>query len=154
MLICVQVFLNTSNASTGNIIRHIIFLNPETYTAKTGIKKWTLECSCVPKRVGATFCSKTGPFLSCAPNKPSGGLCAQGGQGHILPAKQGRSFRVTPANSAPTRFSRGHILGKGTPRDRPPAQSLTWQNPALICTSRMDWLSWRILYLDTLEPGS
>ena len=70
------------------------------------IRKWTLECSCVPKGVGAAFCSKTAPFLSCAPNKPSGGLCAQGGQGHVLQQKQGRSFRVTPINSAPTRFSR------------------------------------------------
>ena len=48
------------------------------------IRKWTLECSCVPKGVGATFCSKTAPFLSCAPNKPSGGFWAQGGQGHVL----------------------------------------------------------------------
>ena len=47
-------------------------------------RKWTLECSCVPKGVGAAFCSKTAPFLSCAPNKPSGGLCAQGGHGHVL----------------------------------------------------------------------
>ena len=70
------------------------------------IRKWTLECSCVPKGVGAAFCSKTAPFLSCAPNKPSGGLWAQGGQGHVLQQKQGRSFRVTPINSAPTRFSR------------------------------------------------
>ena len=38
-------------------------------------------------------------------------------------AKQGRSFLVAPINSAPTRFSGGHILGKGPPRDRPPAQS-------------------------------
>ena len=49
-----------------------------------GIEKRTLECSCVLKGVGAAFCSKTGPFFSCAPNKPSGGLCAQGGQGHVL----------------------------------------------------------------------
>ena len=28
------------------------------------IGKWALECSCVPKGVGATFCSKTGPFFS------------------------------------------------------------------------------------------
>ena len=48
------------------------------------IRKRTLECSCVLKGVGAAFCSKTGPFFSCAPNKPSGGLCAQGGQGHVL----------------------------------------------------------------------
>ena len=41
------------------------------------IRKWTLECSCVPKGVGAAFCSKTAPFLSCAPNKPSAGLCAR-----------------------------------------------------------------------------
>ena len=36
-------------------------------------------------------------------------------------AKQGRSFRVTPINSAPTRFSGSHILVKGSPP--PPAQS-------------------------------
>ena len=48
------------------------------------IRKRTLECSCVPKGVGAAFCSKTAPFLSCAPNKPSGGLNARDGQGHVL----------------------------------------------------------------------
>ena len=48
------------------------------------IEKRTLECSCVPKGVGAAFCSKTAPFLSCVANKPSGGLCAQGGRGHVL----------------------------------------------------------------------
>ena len=30
-----------------------------------GITKWTLECSCVPKRIGATFCSNTVPFFLC-----------------------------------------------------------------------------------------
>ena len=70
--LCTSIPLILSNASTGNIIRHIIFLNLKTYTAKTGIKKWTLECSCVPKGVGATFCSKTGPFFSCGCSKPSG----------------------------------------------------------------------------------
>ena len=48
------------------------------------IRKWALECACVPKGVGAAFCSKTAPFLSYAPNKPSGGSCAQGSQGHVL----------------------------------------------------------------------
>ena len=48
------------------------------------IRKWTLECSCVPKAIGAAFCSKTAPFHSCAPNKPSGGLHARDGQGHVL----------------------------------------------------------------------
>ena len=59
-------------------------------------------------------------------------------------AKQGRSFRVTPINSAPTRFSGGHILGKGSPEigHRPSLkrtfyeQNLTWQNPTSICRSR------------------
>ena len=45
------------------------------------IRKWTLECSCVPKGVGTALCSKTAPFLSCAPNKPSGGFCVRGGRG-------------------------------------------------------------------------
>ena len=31
-------------------------------------------------------------------------------------AKQGRSFRVAPINSAPTRFSGGHILMRSRPR--------------------------------------
>ena len=48
------------------------------------IEKRTLECSCVPKRVGAAFCSKTAPFLSCAANKPSGESCAQGGPAVVL----------------------------------------------------------------------
>ena len=67
------------------------------------IRKWTLECSCVPKGVEAAFCSKTAPFLSCAPNKPS----AACGPKAVKATLQGRSFRVTPINSAPTRFSRG-----------------------------------------------
>ena len=69
------------------------------------IRKWTLECSCVPKGVA--------PFLSCAPNKPSGGLCAQGGQGHVLQQNRAVLFVLTPINSAPTRFSRERtrILG-------------------------------------------
>ena len=72
-----------------------------------GSENGTLECSCVPKGVQAAFCSKTAPFLSCAPNKPSAGLWAQGGQGHVLQQNRAVLFRVTPINSAPTRFSRG-----------------------------------------------
>ena len=71
------------------------------------IRKWTLECSCVPKGVGAAFCSKTAPFLSYAPNKPSGGLVCPRRSRPRSAAKQGRSFRVAPINSAPTRFSGG-----------------------------------------------
>ena len=41
------------------------------YTSKTEIKKWTLECSRVPKGVGAPFCSKTAPFFSCGWSKAS-----------------------------------------------------------------------------------
>ena len=40
------------------------------------IEKWTLECSCVPKGVGTTFCSKTGPFFSCGCSKLSCASCA------------------------------------------------------------------------------
>ena len=56
----------------------------EVLAREVGIEKRTLECSCVLKGVGAAFCSKTAPFLSCAANKASGGLCAQGGRGHVL----------------------------------------------------------------------
>ena len=58
------------------------------------IEKWTLECSCVPNGVGATFCSKAGPFLSCAYSKPSGvHVCPRRSRPHSA-AKQGRSFHV------------------------------------------------------------
>ena len=58
------------------------------------IEKWTLECSCVPKGVAATFCSKTRPFFSCACSKPSGvHVCPRRSRPYSA-AKQGRSFRV------------------------------------------------------------
>ena len=65
--------------------------------------------------VGATFCSKTGPFFVCGPTKKQL-------WGSMWP------------------FSGGHILEKGSPRDRPRMcsksfilwQNLTWQNPASI----------------------
>ena len=64
------------------------------------IEKWTLECSCVPRGVAATFCSKTGPFLSCACFKPSGvHVCPRRSRPRSA-AKQGRSFRVAALNSA------------------------------------------------------
>ena len=48
------------------------------------IEKWTLECSCVPKAVAATFCSKQGrSFRVRALNHPVS-MCAHGGRGHIL----------------------------------------------------------------------
>ena len=62
------------------------------------IEKWALECSCVPKGVGATFCSKTGPFFSCACSKASRvPVCPRRPKPHSA-AKQGRSFRVAALN--------------------------------------------------------
>ena len=64
------------------------------------IEKWTLECSCVPKGVGATFLSKTGPFFSCGCSKPFGvPVCPRRPKPHSA-AKQSRSFRVAAPNSA------------------------------------------------------
>ena len=125
------------------------------------IRKWTLECSCVPKGVGAAFCSKTAPFLSCAPNKPSGGSCARPRRSRPRSAaKQGRSFRVTPINS--TRFSGATSWERVPPEigHRPSLKrtfyekNLMWQNPAFISRSRNEGLGWRILAPDTWEPGS
>ena len=57
------------------------------------IEKWALECSCVPKGVGATFCSKTGPFFSCGCSKPSGvPACPRRPKPHSA-AKQSRSCK-------------------------------------------------------------
>ena len=57
------------------------------------IEKWALECSCVPKGVGATFCCKTGPFFSCGCSKASMvPVCPRRPKPHSA-AKQGRSFR-------------------------------------------------------------
>ena len=62
------------------------------------IVKWALECSCVPKGVGATFCSKTGPFFSCGCSKASRvPVCPRRAKPHSA-AKQGRSFRVAALN--------------------------------------------------------
>ena len=64
------------------------------------IEKWALECSCVPKGVGATFCSKTGPFFSCGCSKASRVLvCPRRPKPHSA-AKQGRSFRLAALNWA------------------------------------------------------
>ena len=60
------------------------------------IKKWTLECSCVPKGVGATFCSKTGRFFVCGPTKPWGTHECSKESGPCSAAKQGRSLCVAP----------------------------------------------------------
>ena len=62
------------------------------------IEKWALECSCVPKGVGATFCSKAGPFFSCGCSKASRvPVCPRLPKPHSA-AKQGRSFRVAALN--------------------------------------------------------
>ena len=51
----------------------------------------------MPKGVGATFCSKTGPFFSCGCSKaPRVPVCPRRPKPHS--AKQGRSFRVAPLN--------------------------------------------------------
>ena len=77
------------------------------------IEKWTLECSCVPKGVGATFCSKTGPFFSCGCFKASRvPVCPRRPKPHSA-AKQGRSFRVVAPNHPGSLCAQGgpsHIL--------------------------------------------
>ena len=113
--------------------------------SRTKIRKWTLECSCVPKGV------RTIRRLVCPRrSRPRSA------------AKQGRSFRVTPINSAPTRCSEATSWERVPPEigHRPSLKrtfyekNLTWQNPAFISRSRKEGLGWRILAPDTWEPGS
>ena len=62
------------------------------------IEKWALECSCVPKGSGATFCSKTEPFFWCGCSKASRvPVCPRRPKPHFT-AKQSRSFRVAALN--------------------------------------------------------
>ena len=87
--------------------------------------------ACVPKAVKATFCSKTGPFFS-------------GPQPDLVEATAWE--RVSPEIGHRPKLKRTFY-----------EKNLTWQNPALICRfahPEMDWLGWRILDPDALEPGS
>ena len=61
----------------------------------------------------------------CAPNKPSGGSCARGGLKATFCSKTGPFFSCDSNKLCPDSISGGHILGKGPPRDRAPAQSKT-----------------------------
>ena len=90
------------------------------------IEKWTLECSCVPKGVAAPFCSKTGPFFSCACSKPSSvHVCPQRSRPYSA-AKQGRSFRVAALHSASPSINLENMADFAVPNSVHKMCSLAW----------------------------